>query len=81
LSNWREQEIALLMKDLSNGAHELSEELLTALIELEDLRDELQFARDNPFGERDQFVHAFLKPLPHLNSGAIALPEPDEPNT
>ena len=76
-----EQEIAPLMTTLANDAPELSEELLTASVELQDLRNELEFVRDTPpiSDACDSFVPAPIKPFPHLNSGAIALPEPDEP--
>jgi hypothetical protein len=78
----REQEIASLMTTLANATPELSEELLTASVELEDLRNELEFVRRNPPSSDawDSFVPAPIKPFPHLNSGAIALPEPDEPS-
>jgi hypothetical protein len=31
-------------------------------------------------GDPDAFVSEPIKPRPHLNSGAVALPEPDESN-
>jgi hypothetical protein len=69
------------MMNFPHGASEPPEDILTAMIELEDLRSELEFLRDNRPGsdEPDAFVCAPLNPLPRLNSGAIALPEPDEP--
>jgi hypothetical protein len=77
----RRQELASEMMKLPLGASGPSEDVLTAMIELEDLRSELEFLSDNRHGsdEPDAFVRAPLNPLPHLNSGAIALPEPDEP--
>jgi hypothetical protein len=76
----RTRKLASEMMDLPVGASEPSEETLTAMIELEDLRSELEFLRDNrPGSEPDALVCAPLNPLPHLNSGTIALPEPDEP--
>jgi hypothetical protein len=49
------------------------------LADLEDLEKELEFLRDGPDDSDEPFamVCAPLKPVPHLNSGAIALPEPD----
>jgi len=77
----RTQELASEMMNLPDGASEPSEEMLTAIIELEDLRGELEFLRDNRpgSGEPDALVCVPLNPLPRLNSGTIALPEPDEP--
>jgi hypothetical protein len=45
-----------------------------------ELRSELEYLRSEPSGwdEPDAFVGAPLKPRPHLNSGAVALPEPDD---
>ena len=67
------------MMNLSHGASEPSEDMLTVMVELEDLHNELQFLRDNRAGsdEPDALVFAPPNPLPHLNSGTIALPEPD----
>jgi len=46
------------------------------LIALEELRDLI----GDESGEPDMFLGAPIKPRPHRNSGAIALPEPDEPS-
>src|SRR5215469_5845976 len=76
----RTQELASEMMNLPDGASEPPERMLTAMIELEDLHSELEFLRGNPPDSDgpDAFVCAPLNPLPHLNSGAIALPEPAE---
>jgi hypothetical protein len=77
----RTQELASEMMKLPDGASEPPEEMLTAMIELEDLRSEFEFLRDNRpgSGEPDALVCAPLNPVPSLNSGTIALPEQDEP--
>ena len=66
---------------MSNGSFESPEDHLAAFVELQDLGNELGFLRGNPSAsdepEEDSFVCASLKPLPKLNSGAIAVPEPD----
>ena len=61
------------------GASEPSEEVLTALIDLDGLISELEYLRDNRLDsdEPDTPVAVPLNPLPLLNSGAVALPEPD----
>jgi len=71
----------ITMMNLPHGASELPEEMLTTMVELEDLRSDLEFLLDNrrDSAEPDAFVCAPLTPQPHLNSGAIALPAPDEP--
>ena len=58
---------------------ELTDELITAMVELEGLRNELAFLQDDSSepGEPDAFLDAPVKPPPHLSSGAIALPEPE----
>ena len=68
------------MAALVNGTPELHEEILAASIELEELRSEPDFVRDNPTdsGAWNSFVSAPIKPQPTLNSGAVALPEPEE---
>ena len=58
--------------DPSQYTFELPDHILAALIELEAQPDESSNT-DEPTG----LVHAPVKPRPHLNSGAIALPEPD----
>jgi hypothetical protein len=77
----RTQELASEMMKLSDGASEPPEEMLTAMIELGDLRSELESLWDKrpASGESDALVCAPLNPVPSLNSGTIALPEPDEP--
>ena len=78
----RTQEFRLqeLMMNLPEGASVPSEDLITAMVEIEDLRNELEFLQDDSSdsGEPDAFVGAPIKPFPHLNSGAIALPESDK---
>jgi hypothetical protein len=68
-----------LMMNLPEGASVPSGDLMTALVEIEDLRNELEFLQNDSSesGEPDAFVGVPLEPLPHLNSGAIALPESD----
>ncbi len=58
---------------------EVTDQLLTAMVELEDLRNELEFLQDDSSepGEPDALVGAPVKPAPRLSSGAIALPEPE----
>jgi len=75
----RTRELASEMMNLPDGAAEPSEEMLTAMMELADLESELEFLRERrpDSGEPDVPVGAPAKPLPRLNSGAIALPEPD----
>jgi hypothetical protein len=67
------------MMNLPEGASVPSEELITAMIEVEDLRNELEFLQSDSSdsAEPDAFVGAPIKPLVGLSSGAIALPEPD----
>jgi len=75
----RMQELTSIM-NLSDDEPLPSDKLVTAIMELEDLRSELEFLRDDSpdSDEPDAFVGAPLNPPPHLNSGAIELPEPDE---
>ncbi len=75
----RKRELESQMMALRDDASEPSEETLTALIDLDGLISELEFLRDNgpDSGEPDAVVGVPLNPLPRLNSGAIALPEPD----
>jgi hypothetical protein len=74
------QKLASEMMNLADGATEPPEEMLTAMIELEDLRSWLELLRDNrpESDEPDALVSAPLQPPPGLHSGTIALPEPDE---
>jgi hypothetical protein len=60
------------------GASEPPEDVLTAFVELEELRNELEFVRDNPpdIDEPDAFACAPLRPPPYLNSGVVELREP-----
>jgi hypothetical protein len=50
----REQEFAAEMEKLSNGASELPDEMLTAMIEMEDLRGELQWLSGDPFNGNEE---------------------------
>jgi hypothetical protein len=82
----RTNELSSKMMSLSDGprgAFELSEDVLTAMIELDDLESDFEFWFDNPpnSDEPEPGVRAPLKPPPHLNSAAIAIPEPDEPKS
>jgi hypothetical protein len=76
----QESRLQELMMNLPDGASVPSEDLITAMVEAEDLRNELEFLQNDSTdsGEPDAVVGAPIKPLPHLNSGAIALPEPDQ---
>jgi hypothetical protein len=65
------------MMNAPEGASELTEGALTALIELGDLQAELEFLRNNR-DEPDAFIGVPLNHPPHLRSGGIALPEPHE---
>jgi hypothetical protein len=75
----RNRELDSQMMTLTDDASELSEEMLTAMMELADLMSELEFLRENlpDSGEPDAAVGVPLNPLARLNSGAVALPEPD----
>jgi hypothetical protein len=76
----QESRLQELMKNLPEGASVPSEDLITAMVEIEDLRNELEFLQNDASdsGEPDAFVGAPVKPVPHLNSGTIALPESDK---
>jgi hypothetical protein len=69
-----------LMMNLPEGSSVASEDLITAMVKVEDLRNELEFLQNDSSdsGEQNAFVGAPIKPFPHLHSGAIALPEPDK---
>jgi hypothetical protein len=71
---------ALRPEALINGVGELADDLDDVGLML--ALDEAELLDDDPSdsGGRDALVGAPLKPRPHLNSGAIALPEPDEPD-
>jgi hypothetical protein len=73
----QESRLQELMENLPEGASVPSGDLMTAMVEIEDLRNELEFLHNDSSdsGEPDAFVGAPIKPLPHRNSGAIALPE------
>jgi hypothetical protein len=71
----RTRELESTMMEAS-GHTGTEDELLTLFVELEDLRNELAFLRENP-DEPDALVDAPLMPRPHLNFGAVAIPEPD----
>ena len=68
-----------LTVSLPEGASLPPDDLITAMIELEDLRNQLEFLQNgsSDSGEPDAFVGAPIKPPSHLNSGAITLQEPD----
>jgi hypothetical protein len=76
----RTQELASGMTKLPQGASEPSEEMLAAMIELEDLQSELEVLSDDAqdSGEPQVGVRAPLNPQPHLKSGAVALPVLEE---
>jgi hypothetical protein len=63
------------IETLPDGAFVLSGEWLSARIVLEDLERELEDLRDPDDWSAPVCVPR--KPPPHLNSGAIALPEPE----
>jgi hypothetical protein len=66
------------IEKLPDGAIVLSDEWLNAVIVLDDLESELNNLLDNPPEHWSASVGAALQPPPHFNSGAIALPEPEE---
>jgi hypothetical protein len=75
------QKLTLMMVDLPEGASVPSDDLMNAMVELDDLENQLESLRDDSsnFEESGPFVCTPLKPPPHLNSGAIPLPDPEEP--
>jgi len=84
---WRTESVLLYLikrreQELASVSHTAEDEWLRVKVELMDLQNELEFVRDNPSasGNADAVVYSPLKPRPHLNSGAIALPEPEEPD-
>jgi hypothetical protein len=78
----RKQEFRLheLLMNLPEGASLPTEDLITTMVEAEDLRNELEFLRSgsSDSGEPQAFVGAPVKPLPHLNSEGRAVAEPDQ---
>ena len=75
----RAAELNWMTNALPCGAFVPPDDVVRVLTELEDLQNELAFLRDDPPDPDEPFasVCAPLKPAPHLNSGAIALSEPD----
>ncbi len=73
------QKVEAVSERLPDGTYVLSDEWLIARIVLEDLDRELEDLLENPPNSDDwsASVCAPLKPPPHLNSGANALPEPE----
>jgi hypothetical protein len=73
----KERELQFLMETLPESG--TLDELITPMVELTELQNELEFLRSEPSGsdEPDVMVGVPRKPRPHLNSGAVALPEPD----
>jgi hypothetical protein len=63
----QERRLQELMMNLPDGASAPSEDLITAIVEAEDLRNELEFLQNDSSdsGEPDAFVRAPVKPLPH----------------
>jgi|HubBroStandDraft_1064217.scaffolds.fasta_scaffold356085_1 hypothetical protein len=76
------QKLESVIEKLPDGALVLTDEWLNATLVLEDLESELKNLLDNPPDSEDwsASVCVPVRPPPHLNSGAIALPEPEEPN-
>ena len=76
------QKLASMMVNLPEGASVPSADLMSAMVELDDLENQLESLRDDSLNSEESgpFVCAPLKPPPHLNSGAIPLPDPEEPN-
>jgi hypothetical protein len=68
------------MKSAPEGASVPSDDWITVMVEVEDLRNELEFLENDSSdsAESDGFSGAPIKPLPHLRSGAIVLPEPEK---
>jgi hypothetical protein len=75
----RKRELESRIMALPDDASEVSEEMLTSMMELADLESELELLRGNrpDSGDPDAPVGVPLKPLPSHNSGAVALPKPD----
>jgi hypothetical protein len=69
-----------LMTNASEGTSDPGEDLMAAMVDFRELQNELEFLQDDSpdFAEPDAFVGAPVKRPPHRNSGAIALPEPEE---
>jgi hypothetical protein len=63
------------------GAFIPPEDVISEIIELADLESQLEYLRGDPPNSESSgaFVRAPIKPPPHNRSGAIALPEPEEP--
>jgi hypothetical protein len=74
------QELASMIESLPVGASVPSYDLVTAMVELEDLQHQLEFIRgdSSEADEPDALQRVPLIPRPHLSSGAISLPEPEE---
>ena len=78
LIDQREGELVSLLTSLRDPLIQPPEELLALGVELQDLRNELEFVRGNPSSgdEPEALVRAPLSPLPPVNSGSVALPRP-----
>lgn len=80
----RKQEIlSTVMTDIPEecGAFIPTGDQISAMIELADLENQLETLRSDSPNPEDSgaFVGAPLRPLPPDRSGAIALPEPEDP--
>ena len=69
-----------LTMDLPEGASDPGEDLMAAMVDFRELQSDLEFLQDDSpdSTEPDAFVGVPTKRPPHRNSGAIALPEPEE---
>jgi hypothetical protein len=73
------QKVESLIEELPDGGLVLSDEWLSAIVVLEDLESELgELLGGPPDSDWNAPAGVPLKPLPHLNSGAVALPEPEK---
>jgi len=75
------QKLASMMVDLPEGASVPSDDLMNAMVELDDLENQLKSLHDDSSNSEESgaFVCTPPKPPPHLNSGAIPLPDAEEP--
>ena len=69
-----------LLMNLPEGASIPTEDVMTTMVEMEDLRNELEFLQSDSTdsGEPQAFVGVPIKPLPHLNPEGTAVAEPDK---
>ena len=84
----RKQTVASLMTGAGLGesstieSADVADKIVRALVDLQEVESELRDLQGDgsDCNEPDALVYARLKPMPTLNSGAIALPLPTEPD-